>query len=291
MSSTLESPLHSWSPPLGLTIGALLAIAIYVRGWLRLRRGFPHLISAARLIAFIAGVLLFWIAVASPLALLDDDLLSAHMVQHLLLMAFAPPLLLLGAPVVPFLHGLPRPFVRRVLGQILRWRWVQWLGHTLSHPVLCLLAASIALIGWHVPTAFELGLKSEWWHLLEHGSFFITGIMLWWPVVQPWPSTSRWPRWSIPLYLFFASLPCDALAATLTFYDRVLYPSYLSTHTFFGSALADQQFAGAFMWVCVSFIYLVPAVIITVQLLSPSQPATLPVAKTPPHGAAGLEVL
>jgi cytochrome c oxidase assembly factor CtaG len=291
MSSNLQSLAGSWSPPLGITIVTVLTVAVYVRGWLRLRSSFPHLISLGRLIAFVVGVLAFWIAVGSPLASLDDDLLSAHMIQHLLLMAVAPPFLLLGAPVVPFLHGLPRPFVRRVLGQILRWRWVQWLGGVLSHPVLCLLAPSIALIGWHVPAAFELALKSEWWHVLEHGSFFITGIMLWWPVVQPWPSTGRWPRWAIPLYLFFASLPCDALSATLTFYDRVLYPSYLSADTVFRSALADQQFAGALMWVCVSFVYLIPAVIITVQLLSPSSSAPLQAERTPPPDAAGLELL
>ena len=265
--------LESWSPPLGVTCLLAIAAVFYVRGWFRLRTAFPNLIPASRLVAFLSGLLSIWIAVGSPLEVFDDALLSAHMVQHLLLMAVAPPLLLLGAPVVPFLHGLPKSFVRGILGPILRWSWIQWMGRMLTHPVFCLLAPSIALIGWHFPAAFELGLRSEWWHQVEHGCFFFTGILLWWPVIQPWPSVARWPRWSIPLYLFFATLPCDGLSAFLTFCDRVLYKSYLSSPALFHrSPLADQQLAGALMWLCVTLIYMCPAVAITIHILSPSSP-------------------
>jgi cytochrome c oxidase assembly factor CtaG len=296
MPSSAQTLLQSWSMPIGVTCCLVIAAVFYVRGWLRLRAAFPNLIPVSRLIAFVSGLLAVWIAVCSPLEVFDDALLSAHMVQHLLLMAVAPPLLLLGAPVVPFLHGIPKVLVRGVLGPILRWRWIQWLGHTLTNPVLCLLAPSIALLGWHFPAAFELGLRSEWWHEVEHACFFITGIMLWWPVVQPWPSIARWQRWSIPLYLFFATLPCDALSAFLTFYDRVIYPSYLSAPELFGrSALSDQQFAGALMWLSVTFIYLFPAVMITIQILSPShQPqkyGATETAKTPPIDESEFGVL
>jgi len=296
MDPATQALVESWSMPLGLTCGLVLALIFYMRGWFKLRTTFPNLIPLSRLIAFAAGLLTIWIALASPLGVLDDVLLSAHMVQHLLLMAIAPPLLLLGAPAVPFLHGFPRAFVRGVLGPVLRWPWIQSLGRALSHPVLCLLAPSIALIGWHVPAAFALGLRSEWWHEVEHAIFFITGIMLWWPVVQPWPSVARWPRWVIPVYLFLATLPCDALSAFLTFYDRVLYSSYRSLPIIFGrSPLADQQFAGALMWLCVTFIYMVPAVMVTIEILSPQHRsqglAAIGTGKTPPRGTAGLGVL
>lgn len=294
--SSAQVLLQSWSPPLGITCGLVIAAVLYLRGWFRLRTAFPNLIPLSRLVAFVSGLLAIWVAVGSPLGILDDALLSAHMVQHLLLMAVAPPLLLLGAPVVPFLHGIPRVLVRGVLGPVLHWPWMQWLGRTLSHPALCLLAPSVALIGWHFPAAFELGLHSEWWHEVEHACFFLTGIMLWWPVVQPWPSVARWPRWLIPVYLFLATLPCDALSAFLTFYDRVVYSSYRSAPAFFGrSPMADQQFAGALMWVCVSFIYMLPAVVVTIQILSPAGQAqtspTVRAAKTPPTDAPGLGVL
>jgi len=87
-------------------------------------------------------------------------------------------------------------------------------------------------------------------------------------VIPSWPGVS-YPKWSTVLYLFLATLPCDALSAFLAFCDRVVYPAYLTTPRRFDlSPLQDQQCAGALMWVCVTFAYLVPAVAITVRLLS-----------------------
>jgi cytochrome c oxidase assembly factor CtaG len=103
---------------------------------------------------------------------------------------------------------------------------------------------------------------------VEHLSFLSAGLIFWWPVIPSWPSVSH-PQWSTVLYLFLATLPCDALSAFLAFCDRVVYPAYLNAPRPFDiSPLADQQFAGALMWVCVTFAYLVPAVAITTRLLS-----------------------
>jgi putative membrane protein len=256
--------------PVPLTLVLLATALVYARGWQHLWRSLPHVIPAWRLVAFAGGLVSVWVALASPLAAFDDDLLTVHMLQHLLLMTVAAPLILLGAPAVTLLHGLPQPFVRRGLGPILRWTPVQQLGHNLTRPVLCWLAGSAAVIAWHIPALFELALQSEHWHVVEHASFFAAGLLFWWPIVQPWPSVAKWPRWSLPLYLFLATLPCDALSAFLAFCDRVVYPSYLAAHRPFDiSALQDQQWAGTLMWVWVTFAYLAPAVVITVQLLSP----------------------
>jgi putative membrane protein len=261
----------SWSLSLPATLTLVLAALVYLRGWFRLRRAIPNEVSALRLAAFVSGLCSAWLAVGSPLAALDDSLLSVHMLQHILLMTVAPPLILLGAPALPFLHGLPQRFVRGALGTFLRWPPAQHLGHVLTDPAVCWLAAMGALVGWHVPSVFNLALHSEGWHRVEHADFFATGLLFWWPVVQPWPSVARWPRWRIPLYLFFATLPCDLLSAFLTFCDRVVYTAYLTaprlTHL---SPLQDQESAGALMWVSATFLYLIPAVIVTIQILSPS---------------------
>jgi cytochrome c oxidase assembly factor CtaG len=138
--------------------------------------------------------------------------------------------------------------------------------------VLCWLAAMLTLVAWHVPAVFALALRSHAWHEVEYASFFVTGLLFWCPVVLPWPSVVSWPRWSIPLYLFLATLPCDALSAFLAFCDRVVYPSYLTAPRLFNiSPLQDQQCAGALMWFCATFIYLIPAVVVTVQILSPAR--------------------
>ncbi|MGO8814208.1 MAG: cytochrome c oxidase assembly protein [Terriglobia bacterium] len=270
MPTPPQAELAAWSPPLLATFALVLAALVYAWGWFHLRKSYPGAIPAWRLGAFMGGLFSLWIAVGSPLTAFDDDLLTIHMVQHVLLMAVAPPLILLGAPALPFLHGLPQRFVRSVLGPVLRWPPIEWLGRIATRPVICWLAAMIALIGWHLPALFELGLRFQLWHEVEHACFFSTGLLFWWPVIQPWPSVAKVPRWSIPLYLFLATLPCDALSAFLAFCDRVVYPSYLSTPPVFSlTPLQDQECAGALMWVCATFIYLIPAVVITVQILSP----------------------
>jgi len=136
--------------------------------------------------------------------------------------------------------------------------------------VVCWTASALTLIAWHVPTLFALGVRSEIGHTVEQAMFFGTGLLFWWPVIQPWPSASTGPRWSLLLYLFLATLPCDILSGFLVFSDRVAYPVYFSTSRLFGfSVLEDQQCAAALMWTCVTLVYLVPAAIISSRLLAP----------------------
>ncbi len=269
MPPQVQLALVSWTLPVPLTIAMILAAFPYLRGWIHLRSVSVHAIPAWRACSFVLGLFLIWLAVGSPLSTFDEELLTIHMLQHLLLMTFAPPLILLGAPVMPFLHGLPRQFVQSVVGPLFRCSPLQWIGRVISRPVFCWLAAAAALVGWHIPAAFTLGLQSESWHIVEHACFLGSGFLFWWPVVQPWPSVPRWPRWSMLVYLFLAALPCDILSAFLVFCDRVVYTVYLSTPKHFGiSALADQQCAGALMWTCVTIVYLLAAAILTILLLS-----------------------
>jgi len=264
---TVLAPLSISAP---VTFALFLAAWVYLRGWLRLRSTIPNLISAWQLAAFMNGMFALWIALGSPLRALHHELLSIHMVDHVLLMAVAPPLILVGAPFRSFVHGLPQRFVHEALAGFLCWSRERRLGRVLGHPISCWLAAAIALVGWHIPAAFELGMRSNLWHEVEYACFFGTGLLFWWPVIQPCPNLGRSPRWPIVLYLFFATLPCDMLSAFLTFCDRVVYPCYLSGNRHFDiSPLQDQAYAGALMWVCVTFVYLVPAVVITTRLLSP----------------------
>jgi cytochrome c oxidase assembly factor CtaG len=252
----------------------LLTAIFYLRGWRHLRHASANVIPAWRAACFLAGIGLIWLAIGSPLGLLDEQLLTAHMVQHLLLMSIAPALIFMGSPVMPMLHGLPQSFVRSVVGPLFRWPPIQFLGRLFSRPELCWFAAAAALVGWHVPAVFNMALQSEGWHVAEHASFLAAGFLFWWPVIQPWPSVPVWPRWSILLYLFSATLPCDILSAYLTFCDRVVYPAYLGAPRVLGlSALEDQECAGALMWACITVLFLLPAAQITLQLLAPKRDA------------------
>jgi putative membrane protein len=261
-------------PPTPVELVLIGLALVYLRGWLRLRSSLPDVISVWQFAAFMGGVVALWASVGSPLASMDHRLLTAHMAQHLLLMTVAAPLILLGAPAITLLHGLPHRFINSILGRFLRWGPVDGLGSIVSHPVFCWLAATGAVIGWHIPALFELGMKSGGWHAFEHASFFAAGLLFWWPVVQPWPSLASWSRWGIPVYLFLATLPCDALSAFLTFCGRVVYPHYGSASSVFDiSPLVDQETAGALMWVWVTLIYLAPAVVVTIRMLSPQRRA------------------
>src|SRR5689334_5596278 len=93
-----------------ISAGLILAALIYLRGWLRLRRLNLDSVQAWRAGGFMLGLFLIWLAIAAPLSALDHEMLAAHMVQHLLLMTFAAPLILLGAPVETLLYGLPYRF-------------------------------------------------------------------------------------------------------------------------------------------------------------------------------------
>ena len=279
-----------------LTLIIVFAALVYLRGWFHLRATSSNVISVWRAGSFLVGLFLVWVAVASPVAAFDHELLTVHMIQHLLLMTLAAPLIWMGAPVMPFLHGLPRQFVQGVVGPVFRWPPLHRLGKALAQPAFCWLAAFAALAGWHIPAAFMLGLQSEAWHIVEHASFLATGLLFWWPVIQPWPSASK-PDLSTILYLFFATLPCDILSGFLVFCDRVVYPVYFSSSQQFGlSALADQQCAGALMWTCVTIVYLVAGSILTMQLLSASHhenelaQSVLVGSSVPPRVPQSLEV-
>jgi len=270
MSPEAQSLLNEWTPPIALNVTIFVTALLYLRGWLALRRCSPSLIPISRLAAFLAGMLFLWIAIGSPLSAFDEASLTVHMIQHILLMLVIPPLVLLGAPAVPLLHGSPEWFVRYTLGPFLRSPLIQSLGKFLTNPLVCWILAALALIAWHVPSAFELALRSDFWHEVEHVCFLSTSVLFWWPVVQPFPSESRWPRWSIPIYLFFGMFPGGALGAFLVFCDRVLYRSYTRIPPLFAiTPLTDQVLAGSLMWVFGIFVCLIPAVFITLNLLSP----------------------
>lgn len=195
-----------------------------------------------KLVFLALGIAAVSTVVASPVTHLDHHLLTAHMAQHLALMLIAAPLILRGTPSI-----------------VSRWR---------PHLAFCWLAATLTVIVWHVPAVFESALQSHFWHEFEQASFLIAGILLWWPIIRPGAGTAS-SDWSVPLYLFFATLPCDALSAFLVFCGHVVYPHYLMGvgHSRL-SPVEDQELAGALMWVTVTFAYLVPALVVTTQLLS-----------------------
>jgi cytochrome c oxidase assembly factor CtaG len=269
MPPHVHSETVSWEFPVSLALALLFAAWLYLRGWIYLRYSSANAIPTWRTVSYFLGLLLASTALGSPLAAYDHNLLTVHMIKHLLLMTVAPALILLGEPVRVFWIGTP-PFARRSLLRVLQRSPLRRFGRMVTRPELCWTVSALTLLVWHIPTLFTLGVRSATLHTLEQAMFFGAGLLFWWPVIQPWPSAATGPRWSMLLYLFLATLPCDILSGFLVFFDRVVYPVYFSTPRLFGfSVLEDQQCAAALMWTCVTFVYLVPAAIISSRLLAP----------------------
>jgi cytochrome c oxidase assembly factor CtaG len=260
VDSTGAAALTSWNFDL-LAIALFLLIAfVYVRGWLRIRQRVIGEYDKERLAAFLAGLALVFVATESPLDTFDRFYLAAHMSQHLLLMMFAPPLILIGHPTLPLLRGLPKPFVKEGLGPFLTWPALRRVLKRLVSPPVAWVLFTGSTIFWHLAWPYEAALRSPAIHALEHASFFWTGILFWWPVIRPAPGKSRWPDWALIPYLLASDLVNTGISIFFVFSGRLLYPSYHS--------LDDQVLAGLIMWVPGSTVYLIPAFVITMRVLT-----------------------
>ena len=259
-----------WSLPIWLTLAIILTAVIYLRGWIAIRRTRPTQFTGAQLAAFLSGLAILWLAIASPMDGFADVLLSAHMVEHLLLMSVVPPLLLLGLPQVPLLRGLPGPILRWIAGPLLRLAALRRFGHWLVTPIVAWLAMNLAFLGWHIPAAYDFALEHENWHAVEHLCFLGTSILFWWCILWPWPSATRRRNWGILIYLVAADVVNTLLSAFLAFCDRPVYRYYVDRADPFGlDPLKDQVLGAVIMWVLGSLAFLIPAMVITVRLLSP----------------------
>jgi len=269
MQPVTQAVLRSWSIPPAATFAIVLSALVYLRGWWLLRRAGSPNIPPWRAATFLLGLLALWVALASPMDVFNRFVLTAHMLQHMMLMMVAPPLILLGAPLVPMLRGLPTFAAREFAGPFLNWSVTKRVGTVLTNPVFALVLIGVVMFAWHTPALYELALRSPAWHQTEHACFLIASLIFWWPVVQPWPSRAQWPRWAMVPYLLIADLQNTVLSAILVFSDRVLYPSYSAVPRLFRfSALEDQVAAGSIMWVVGSLAFIVPAIVIAVQCLS-----------------------
>jgi putative membrane protein len=269
MPPETQAIFEEWSPPIFLTAVLLLSAFVYVRGWLEIRRTRPALFPVWRLCCFLLGLATIWIAVGSPLDGFADALLSAHMIEHLLLMSFAPPLLLAGYPQVPLLRGLPRGLRVSIFNPLLRARWLRGLGHLIVQPATAWLLMNMIYLLWHVPAAYDFALENEHWHEFEHICFLASSLVFWWPILRPWPTSVRYSGWMMLPYLVGADLVNTALSAFLAFCGHPVYRYYVENpNPLHIDATTDQVTGGVLMWVMGSIVFLVPATAVAMRMAS-----------------------
>jgi cytochrome c oxidase assembly factor CtaG len=271
MLGAVEEIFTDWTVPVWLTGSILIAAAIYLRGWLALRKTRRKQFNEARLVSFVSGLAVLWLAIGSPMDGFADALLSAHMVEHLLLMSVVPPLLLWGLPVVPLLRGMPAWLTRNIVGVFIRNRTIRQFAHWLVTPIVAWLAMNVTLLAWHIPGAYDFALEHENWHAAEHACFLFTSLLFWWCVIRPWPAEKS-RNWGVLLYLVTADIVNTLLSAFLAFCGRPVYTFYVTNPNPFHVSPSDDQILGAvIMWVFGSIIFLVPAMLITLQLAGMNQ--------------------
>jgi putative membrane protein len=244
----------NWSlDPIAL-IGIPLAAFLYYRGLQSLgeRRRFH---GTWRPSSFYAGLFALAVALLSPLDHLSDELFMAHMTQHMLLMMVGVPLVLLGAPIIPVLRGIPRPIRRRIVIPTFQSLPVRFVLRTLSRPLVAWPAFVFSMFAWHLPSLYEAALANEGLHLAEHAVFAIGAYLFWWNVIDPHPLRPNLSYLVRIPYIFITVVPAFVLGAFLTFAGEPWYETYIVSAPLYGfSGIEDQQLGGVIMWIPGSLI-------------------------------------
>ncbi len=283
MDSTLKALLLSWDWRIDVILLLLIAATLFTRGWWRLRlrekrnghfglrprsplsaKRSPKLATGWRLTAYLSGLLCLILALLSPIDVLSGMLFMMHMVQHLLLVMIAPPLLLIANPLPFLLWGMPRK------GRQIVSRWLKkeapfrhWLGKTTT-PAIIWIAFLVIYLGWHDPNAYNAALQIGWVHDLEHATFFLSAMLFWWHVTAAGPRIHKRFTPGRRIAYLVAIVPINMLFGMgITFSREPIYSYYTAVPRLWGlTAVQDQMVGGIIMWVPGSMMFLIAALIL-----------------------------
>ena len=252
-----------WTADPSVLIGVPLAGLLYARGLAASPGHRLRLHPRWRPVFFYTGLVVVVAALVSPLDALSDELFFFHMLQHLLLVLVAPPLILLSAPMMPMLRGIPRPARKRVVAPLARRRWLRTTLRFITLPLIGWTIYAGVFLGWHTPRLYDAALTNEGVHLLEHLTFSATALLFWWNVIDPIPLRPNLPYLVRLPYIFVTTIPNFLLGAFLVFAATPLYAFYSDPSLRFGlTPLEDQQIGGLLMWIPGAFVLLLALVVV-----------------------------
>jgi putative membrane protein len=255
----------NWSWELGIVLPLVLLLGIYVAGAVRRGNASP---LAWRHVSFAFGWLTLFLSLVSPLHELGEQLFSAHMLQHELLILIAAPLITAAHPGVTCLwafSGRGRIGLGGLYRDVSHARWVR----LLMAPLAAWLIHAVALWGWHLPALYQATLRSDWIHALQHLSFFQSALLFWSALYGIGRSAMRYGAGV--LYVFGTAVHCSALGALLTFSSVLWYPIYAdSTLRWSLTPLEDQQLGGLLMWVPSGVVFIAISLLMFTKWLAES---------------------
>jgi putative membrane protein len=261
----------SWDPSM---VYVLPAAVLYALGS-RPKAGRPSALQAA---AFYAGLLSIVIAVDSPIDTYADELLWVHMLQHIILLTVAPPLILLGRPWPTMWRALPLA-ERTVLAREVASSRLAAPLRALARPLAAWILFNATIIAWHIPAAYDLTERNGLVHAIEHAMFFFFGLLFWARVIDVGPLRPhlQWP--ARIAYIVGAMIVGWVLAIVFIVAPQPIYQHYADLATRPGgiSALTDQQLAGGMMWVGGSIAFTIALLIGLYEWVAPEPPPRAPV--------------
>jgi cytochrome c oxidase assembly factor CtaG len=280
MDPVARAALSSWSFRPEVIIPLLILGTLFLIGWRRLRArggrvtGWRTLGAAWRPVSYIAGLLVVALALLSPFDVLVQQLFFMHMIQHLLLIMIAPPLLLLPNPLPFLLWGLPGPLRLGVGGAlnsvINKQSAVGRVLRLMTTPVAVWFIFVGVIIGWHDPALYNAALRSDWVHDLEHVTMFAAGMLYWWLVSGAGPRLHKNLSRMAKIAFILAVIPPNmALGIVLAFSQQPIYAFYSDMPRLWGiSALDDQRISGVIMWIPGNMMHFMTALAIIFMILS-----------------------
>jgi cytochrome c oxidase assembly factor CtaG len=246
------------SPALEPTTLLVLGVAAgaYALGAWRLRRaaGPNRALDGRRTAAFASGLIALAAALASPVVWWSSQLFAVHMVQHVVLMLIAAPLLILGDPGLALIWALPRR-TRLALSHVVPRGRTEQAWRVATAPAGACALFAITLWVWHLPVLFEAALASDALHALQHASFLGSALLFWWGVLRG--RTGRSAYGAGVIYVFLTAVQSGLLSAVLVFSPNAWYSAYSPAERLWRlEPLADQQLAGLLMWIPASVIFI-----------------------------------
>ena len=225
-------------------LALILIGAAYFYGTGIIEQRDPAAVMPRQMWYFLGGLFVIFIALQSPIDTYADNAFWVHMIQHLLLILAAPPLLLLGTPAT-FLRPLTKNPALFAIARVL------------ANPGIAWLISTGAFLIWHIPALYNAAVLDARIHALEHLCFLATAILFWWPIYSPLPELPRLSRANKVGYLALSCQPNVILGAVLVFAPHAYYGIYAGAlHLGNLSPLVDQQAGGAIMWVPGNIVYL-----------------------------------
>ncbi|CAN5850567.1 cytochrome c oxidase assembly protein [soil metagenome] len=253
--------LSSWSWDPFVLVAIVTSCWWYHAGVHALWRSAGHggVVSRARATSFALAIVVVIVALVSPVDPASDALFSVHMTQHVLLTLVAAPLFVHSAPLQVMAWGLPQGLRRRV------GRWQGRVRRLLTNPALPgigLAVFTVVFTGWHIPALYDAAITNDTVHALEHATMLGSALVFWAPVIQP-----RRTNPGLGVLLLFISMIASGILSALLVFSPTPWYAHDDTLAWGLTRLADQQAAGAIMWVLGGTIYVVSGAIAVMRWL------------------------